>query len=306
MAVPLVHEILLHAARGGALSSIRAAPSAQDCICGRLPQREVVTSPRELYITGVMPHLDLSADEAAPLIKELHETVGNDRYPFSDRTHMRKAILARLRPEPVRSAASPEPRVYEPPSSGEVSETQLARKQQKRELSMCSNYPRWVALCDWQTLAAGVLAILAAVIGGLVAYFIARWQIREQQQQNAKAARAEQRSIATVLSASLGLIAADAKTAISKLGRPPGELLDAQTGTAVRHTIGKYAFDYLRGRIGHIGRENLVIEFLVLDRLIDQLWTAETPEKVYCLLDDLVQKADKLRALALGSTQVHQ
>jgi hypothetical protein len=61
-----------------------------------------------------MPHLDLSDDEAAALIKELHDTIHNDRYPFSERIRTLKAILAKLRPEPV-----PEPlsarRVYAPP-----------------------------------------------------------------------------------------------------------------------------------------------------------------------------------------------
>jgi hypothetical protein len=72
------------------------------CICGRLPQREVVTSPRELYITGIMPHRDLSADEAAALIKELHAIVENDRHPFSERIRTLRGILAKLRPEPPR------------------------------------------------------------------------------------------------------------------------------------------------------------------------------------------------------------
>jgi hypothetical protein len=35
-----------------------------------------------------MPHLDLSDDKAAALVKELHHTIGNDRYPlFSAYTH---------------------------------------------------------------------------------------------------------------------------------------------------------------------------------------------------------------------------
>jgi len=45
-----------------------------------------------------MPHLDLSDDEAAALIKELHDTIHNDRYPFSERIRTLKAILAKLRP----------------------------------------------------------------------------------------------------------------------------------------------------------------------------------------------------------------
>jgi len=58
-----------------------------------------------------MQHLDLTDDEAAALTQELHDIVENDRYPFSlSRSHLRcsprigtlKAILAKLRPEPVR------------------------------------------------------------------------------------------------------------------------------------------------------------------------------------------------------------
>jgi hypothetical protein len=35
------------------------------------------------------------------VIKELHEIVENDRYPFSPRIRTLRAILAKLRPEPV-------------------------------------------------------------------------------------------------------------------------------------------------------------------------------------------------------------
>jgi len=65
-----------------------------------------------------MPHLELSDDEAAALARELHETVKRDRFPFSPRIQTLRAILAKLRPEPARPVASPEPRVYEPPSRG--------------------------------------------------------------------------------------------------------------------------------------------------------------------------------------------
>jgi hypothetical protein len=49
-----------------------------------------------------MQHLDLSDDEAASLIKELHDIIQSDRYPFSERIRTLKAILAKLRPETVR------------------------------------------------------------------------------------------------------------------------------------------------------------------------------------------------------------
>jgi hypothetical protein len=54
-----------------------------------------------------MPHLDLSDDEAAALIQELHDIVENDRYPFSPRIRTLRAILAKLRPEPARKPLPP-------------------------------------------------------------------------------------------------------------------------------------------------------------------------------------------------------
>ena len=59
-------------------------------------------------------HLDLSDAETAVLTKELDDIIRNDRYPFSERIRTLKAILAKLRPEPVREP-SPPPKVYAPP-----------------------------------------------------------------------------------------------------------------------------------------------------------------------------------------------
>ena len=58
-------------------------------------------------------HLDLTEEETAALIKELHETVENDPYAFSPICTLR-AILAKLRPEPVRKPLPP-PKVYAAP-----------------------------------------------------------------------------------------------------------------------------------------------------------------------------------------------
>jgi hypothetical protein len=58
-----------------------------------------------------MQHLDLSD---AALIKELPDITGNDRHPFSARIQTLRAILAKLRPEPVREPLPP-PKVYAPP-----------------------------------------------------------------------------------------------------------------------------------------------------------------------------------------------
>jgi hypothetical protein len=54
-----------------------------------------------------MPHLDLSDDEAAALIKELHTIVDRDRYPLSRRIRTLRGILAKLRPEPAREPVPP-------------------------------------------------------------------------------------------------------------------------------------------------------------------------------------------------------
>jgi hypothetical protein len=64
-----------------------------------------------------MQHLDLTDGEAAALTRELHDIVENDRYPFSTRIRTLRAILAKLRPEPVRKPLPPL-KVYAPPSNG--------------------------------------------------------------------------------------------------------------------------------------------------------------------------------------------
>jgi hypothetical protein len=61
-----------------------------------------------------MQHLDLSEDEAVALTRELDDIIRNDRYQFSPRILTLKAILAKLRPEPVREPLPP-PKVYAPP-----------------------------------------------------------------------------------------------------------------------------------------------------------------------------------------------
>jgi hypothetical protein len=59
-------------------------------------------------------NLDLSDEETAALARELDDIVENDRYPFSPRIRTLRAILAKLRPEPVRKPLPP-PKVYVPP-----------------------------------------------------------------------------------------------------------------------------------------------------------------------------------------------
>jgi hypothetical protein len=45
---------------------------------------------------------------------KLHDIIESDRYPFSPRIRTLRAILAKLRPEPVRKPLRP-PKVYAPP-----------------------------------------------------------------------------------------------------------------------------------------------------------------------------------------------
>jgi hypothetical protein len=58
--------------------------------------------------------LELSDEETAALIQELHDIVESDKYPFSPRIRTLRAILAKLRPKPVREPLPP-PKVYAPP-----------------------------------------------------------------------------------------------------------------------------------------------------------------------------------------------
>jgi hypothetical protein len=58
--------------------------------------------------------LDLSDEQATVLTKELDGIIDKDRFPFSPRIRTLKAILANLRPEPVR-APLPPPQQYAPP-----------------------------------------------------------------------------------------------------------------------------------------------------------------------------------------------
>ena len=58
--------------------------------------------------------LDLTEEETDALAKLLSRTIDDDRYPLSPRIRTLRAILAKLRPEPVREPLPP-PKVYAPP-----------------------------------------------------------------------------------------------------------------------------------------------------------------------------------------------
>ena len=57
-------------------------------------------------------NLDLTEAEAEALIQKLSGTINYARYPLSPRIRTLRAILAKLRPEPVRT---PPPKPYAPP-----------------------------------------------------------------------------------------------------------------------------------------------------------------------------------------------
>jgi len=61
--------------------------------------------------------LDLTDEETAALAGLLSRTIDNDRYPLSPRVQTLKAILGKIRPEPVREPLPP-PKHFEPPRVG--------------------------------------------------------------------------------------------------------------------------------------------------------------------------------------------
>ena len=61
--------------------------------------------------------LDLTDEETAALARLLTNTIDADRYPLSPRIQTLKAILGKIRPEPVRGPLPPL-KHYEPPRIG--------------------------------------------------------------------------------------------------------------------------------------------------------------------------------------------
>jgi hypothetical protein len=61
--------------------------------------------------------LDLTDEESDALARLLTKTIDDDRYPLSPRIQTLKAILGKIRPEPVREPL-PERKNYEPPRAG--------------------------------------------------------------------------------------------------------------------------------------------------------------------------------------------
>jgi hypothetical protein len=63
-------------------------------------------------------HLELNDVQTEALIRELHNIIQNDRYPFSPRIMALKEILRQLRPEPEREPLPPPPKIHAPPTKG--------------------------------------------------------------------------------------------------------------------------------------------------------------------------------------------
>jgi hypothetical protein len=58
---------------------------------------------------------DLTEEESEALLRELNNLIDGDRYQFSARVRILKAIRAKIRPEPLREPLPPPPRQYAPP-----------------------------------------------------------------------------------------------------------------------------------------------------------------------------------------------
>jgi hypothetical protein len=60
-------------------------------------------------------NLELSDEQAATLLGELDNIIDGDRFQFSARVRMLKAIRAKILPEPAREPLPPPPKQYAPP-----------------------------------------------------------------------------------------------------------------------------------------------------------------------------------------------
>jgi len=61
--------------------------------------------------------IDLADDETEALVRLLRRTIDDDHYPLSPRIQTLKAIVGKIRPEPVREP-SPPLKHYDPPRVG--------------------------------------------------------------------------------------------------------------------------------------------------------------------------------------------
>jgi hypothetical protein len=90
------------------LASARPTPISHPSVA----DRGLAAFGKPPYLREMM--LDLTDEETDALARLLSRTIDDDRYPLSPRIQVLKAILAKLRLEPVRERLAP-PKVYAPP-----------------------------------------------------------------------------------------------------------------------------------------------------------------------------------------------
>jgi len=135
----------------------------------------------------------------------------------------------------------------------------------------------WKLFYDWQTIAAGILAIVAALIGGFFVYWVGVKQIRALQEQNADLKRAEQRrlaretlSTARMLDASLQVIAENIEGAREWSGaQPRSGHVDQEMANSVRQTLGEHRLSYLRDKMGILDPE-IAVPLIRLEATLDR------------------------------------
>jgi hypothetical protein len=71
-------------------------------------------------------NLDLTDEETTALARLLSDTIDRDRFPLSPRVRTLKAILAKLRPEPVREPLPPR-KHYEQPRAAAAKRRRAGR-----------------------------------------------------------------------------------------------------------------------------------------------------------------------------------
>ena len=75
----------------------------------------MVNIPPGLYITGIMPHVDLLDDEAAARVALSTRRIDGDCYTGSSGIATLKTILAKLTSQPAREPLLPPSKMYAPP-----------------------------------------------------------------------------------------------------------------------------------------------------------------------------------------------
>jgi len=135
--------------------------------------------------------------------------------------------------------------------------------------------PFWQFVDHWQTLIAGVLAVLAAAATIYFTMKAAKWEVDAANEQIRTSIRAERARIAreslaffSMLDAALGFVVQDIETARGSVASPQGDAYSADVYEA-RQRVKKVGFDELRAAMIGLGGP-LSAPFLQLDRMIDE------------------------------------